>query len=311
MGKLIPAETRTPALVNFKWYTRNSKSLFYLRRVLVRAHWPDATCITQAMDGESIPEECYDLPPYTEDLLADLEPEPSAKRARTDTLSPVSSTSGSGRFETRDTQTLYTLKVSYDPSWVYEDYVKICESLFTDSPKILVVAEKMHVNSHVHFHGYSYYADATFKKKAPALIKPLHYTQKVGTPAYNKKARPVQGMGCVATELGFQYLCKEPPNAVAPLYQRGFTPEELMELHAKSQDFVKELKFNTRDFITSLELPKGDPPAVYQQILMLVAEKLAQEHKDKTRYTRLDIQNGLLHHPQATPKMRGYILSLN
>lgn len=263
------------------------------------------------MDGESIPEECYDLPPYTEDLLADIEPEPSAKRARTDSLSPVSSTTGSGRFETGNTQTLYTLKVSYDPSWVYEDYVKICESLFTDSPKILVVAEKMHVNSHVHFHGYSYYADATFKKKAPALIKPLHYTQKVGTPAYNKKARPVQGMGCVATELGFQYLCKEPPNAVAPLYQRGFTPEELMELHAKSQEFVKELKFNTRDFITSLELPKGDPPAVYQQILMLVAEKLAQEHKDKTRYTRLDIQNGLLHHPQATPKMRGYILSLN
>lgn len=267
------------------------------------------------MDGESIPEECYDLPPYTEDLLADIEPEPSAKRARTDTLSPVSSTTGSGRFETGNTQTLYTLKVSYDPSWVQEDYLKICESLFWDSPKILVVAEKLQVNAHVHFHGYSYYAEETFKKKAPALIKPMHYTQKVGTPAYNKKKRPVQGMGMVATELGFQYLVKEPPNAVAPLYQRGFTLEELMELHEKSQAYLKQLKFNIRDFITSMELPKGpkikEPSDIYKHVLTEVMWKLREEGKDKTRYTRSDIQNGLLHHPQASRELCAYIGSLH
>jgi len=250
------------------------------------------------MDGEIIPEEAYDLPEYTDDQIEDLLP-PSPKRARKSPVSPRLSV-----------PKLYTLKVKYDSRWTKEDYVKITDDLFPDSEKLLVVLEKRVENPHVHFHGYSPYEETYFKKKTNKL-KAMHYQNDRTHTGYAPGSRPVQGAGLVATELGFQYLCKEPPNAVAPLYQRGFTPEELMELHAKTQDLVKEPKFNTGDFITSLELPKGDPPAVYQQILMLVAEKLAQEHKDKTRYTRLDIQNGLLHHPQATPKMRGYILSLN
>lgn len=268
------------------------------------------------MDGTTIPEWAEDnscLPEFDPTLLDGISPEPVAKRARTDTLSPVSDTSSSGRFTTTDTQALYTLKVTYDSRWAAEDYLKICDALFADSPKVLVVAEKMRTNAHVHFHGYSYLAPATFKKKAPAIIKPMHYMCTPGHPGHNPRSRPVQGMGCVATEVGFQYLCKEPPNAQAPLYQRGFTPEELMELHAKSQEHVKTLKFNIREFILTLPMnyPGKTTNEVWQTILKQVGMKLREEGKDINRYTRQDVKNGMLHHPDCSPTLAGWLIGLN
>lgn len=268
------------------------------------------------MDGTTIPEWAEDnscLPEFDPTLLDGISPEPVAKRARTDTLSPVSDTSSSGRFTTTDTQTLYTLKVTYDSRWAAEDYLKICDALFADSPKVLVVAEKMRTNAHVHFHGYSYLASATFKKKAPAIIKPMHYMCTPGHPGHNPRSRPVQGMGCVATEVGFQYLCKEPPNAQAPLYQRGFTPEELMELHAKSQEHVKTLKFNVRDEIAAIpdQYFKGNPDALFKKVMLTMGKKLREEGKDRTRYTRQDVINGLLHHRAASDDLIQYLMLLN
>lgn len=252
------------------------------------------------MDGETIPEECYDLPAFDPDEIDALLP-PSPKRP---CLSPAT--------PRMPVQSLYTLKVTYDSRWTHEDYVKITDMLFPDSPKLLVVAEKMSTNAHVHMHGYSCYSLETFKKKCQKL-KAMHYTMCPENTGYNPKSRPVSGASMVATETGFQYLCKEAPNPRNPLLQRGFSDAELLELHAKSQEFVKKLKFNTRDEIASIpdQYLKGNPKALFEKVMLNIGKKLREENKDRTRYTRQDVINGLLHHPAATDELIQYLMMLN
>ena len=264
------------------------------------------------MDGETIPEWAHDLPPYDPSLLDDLEPPPTPKRARIEPESPVLRSESSGQFSTAETQILYNIKINLDPSWTKEDYIKIVDRVFTDSPKVLVVTEKMgggNRNPHAHLQGYSPYKQSTLVEYLRKIVKPMHFQMKPGV-AYAPKSRPIST--AVADEVGFQYCVKEAPNAVAPLYQRGFTPEELMELHEKSQAHVKKLKFNIREFIQTLKWPAGsDSQAVYDNVLCRVGQKLYEEGKDITRYTKLDVKNGILHHPDCTPKMRGALIKLN
>lgn len=192
-------------------------------------------------------------------------------------------------------------KCKYDQTW---DYPAIANSLF-DGEQVLVQEEKVSTNHHVHFQGYTSLAPRTFGERMTELAATHYLKQKQPGSRPVKRAR--KGIDIV----GFQYLMKE---GQKPLYQRGFTDEMLKELAESSKEHVRDLKFNIRDFITSMELPKGpkmDPPKIYQHVLCEVMWKLREEGKDRTRYTRLDIQNGLLHHPQASRELCGYIGSLH
>jgi hypothetical protein len=80
-----------------------------------------------------------------------------------------------------------------------------------------------------------------------------------------------------ALETGFQYLCKEPPNDVNPLFQRGFTQEELIELHEKSQEHVKKIKFNVRDFIAEYPMKPEYWSKKPEDILNIFAMDVAQK----------------------------------
>lgn len=257
------------------------------------------------MDGEAIPTECYDLPAFEDAYIEDLLPQTPPKRARISPISPASS-STSGRFTSQSTLSLYNIKIRLDPSWTQEDYIKICRHLFDEESKILVVAEKLtgpNTNPHVHIQGYSYYTKDTITEKCRKIVKPMHFQMKPG-PGYNPKARPISTAN--ADELGFQYCVKEAPNAVAPIYQRGFTPEQLMELHEKSQEHVKNMKFNIQDLLwEALEKEPGilaqDPERVLIWAKFKVIEKMREENKKMSGYTKKDILNALLLYP-ASPK---------
>lgn len=252
------------------------------------------------MDGETIPEECYDLPEYTDEQIEDLLP-PSPKRACLSPSTPRLSE-----------QKIYTLKVKHDARWTKEDYVKICDMLFPDSEKLLVVLEKAVQNPHVHFHGYSPYEVSTFKKKTHKLTQ-MHYQQDPTHVGYSPGSRPVQGAGISASPLGFQYCTKELPNNNNPIYQIGFTDAELLDLHAKSQQYLQKLKFNIKEEIWKIpgQYLKADPQVVFERTMLMIGLKLREEKKSKTRYTRLDVIDGLLHHPDAPDDLVKYMMMLH
>jgi len=262
------------------------------------------------MDGETIPEAAYDLPDYSEELVNTITVDPnensSGKRSRTDS-DPGSPT---GQIP----PTLQHFKVTFDSSWTQEDYLRICDHVFGDSPQVLVVAEKMKQNAHVHFQGYTRYSHETFKKRR-TIAKDMHYTQKPGIGA-RKGARPVTGgdQDRPVNATGFQYMCKEPPSVTNPVYSRGFTPEQLAELHEKSNAYVENLKFNTFNYVTenvtAERVKTMDPKTLLSKCLLMIAFKLRETKKMKSRHTRTDVINALLHHPDAPPPLLEYLMNL-
>jgi hypothetical protein len=198
---------------------------------------------------------------------------------------------------------LYTLKVTFDPAWTTDDYVNYTNQLFPGSEKVLVVAEKLCTKAHVHFHGYSPYTEETMIQKVADVLTANHYTRKPG-PGYRPSSRPASGTKMVATEEGFRYLCKEPPTERGPLYQRGFTEEELIDLHEKSQEYVKNLKETLRDWVRDLPFKPeafNNPAHLYAQaILRADVMYLKPRGKDPSRFTRLDVAKGLRLHKHCT-----------
>ena len=263
------------------------------------------------MDGETIPESAYDLPDFSEDLVNTIQPDinanPSGKRSRTDS-EPGTPT---GPIQ----PTLQHFKVTFDSSWTQEDYIRICDHVFGDSPQVLVVAEKMKQNAHVHFQGYTRYSHETFKKRR-TIAKDMHYTQKPGVGA-RKGARPVTGgdQDRPVNVTGFQYMCKEPPSDTNPVHSKGFTKEELLELHEKSNAYVEKLKFNTMDYIqehiTDELIKKMEPAILLSKTLLMVGLKMREDKKLKNRHTRLDVINALLHHPAAPERLVEYLMGLS
>lgn len=263
------------------------------------------------MDGETIPEECYDLPDFNPALFtdpvdyeADQLLERLSKRQKVPESPGVSSVSSNEK-----NQELRHFKMKFDANFSHDDYVKISDVLFYESPKLLIVAEKMVQNPHVHWHGYSYYSEQTFKEKTRQLVTARHYTHNKDNPGYNPKQRPVSHAS-VASELGFQYLCKEQP---VPIINRGFTEEQLRELHARSQELLHKLKFNTKEFVQGLVIPARlkEPKEIWQWTLAEVGDELAKKEKDPSwRFVKNDVKSGLLKHPQATRNLRGFLMNL-
>jgi hypothetical protein len=136
-------------------------------------------------------------------------------------------------------------KMSYDPK-LHDQIPEISRQLYGDN-KALVVAEKLHVNAHIHFQGYTDLTEQSFRNKLGVLTKD-HYMRRSlpGQPKY-----PVKCVKREADDMGFQYLCKEdPPNV---LYKNHFTDEDIEELHEASDLYTETLKDDLKTRLTTNE----------------------------------------------------------
>ena len=183
--------------------------------------------------------------------------------------------------------------VRHDQKW---DYEGIANSLY-DGEKVLVQSEKLSSNHHVHFQGYTSLAPRTFGDRMTELFK-THYMKE-----FNPKCRPGHRAHRGIDEKGFQYLMKE---GHQPVYQRGFTQEELDQLAEASKEHVKKMKESLRDWVRDLNLKPtafDDPEHLYNQILLKVdKEYLRVRDKAPSRHTRVDVAQGLRLHQYATDR---------
>ena len=131
-------------------------------------------------------------------------------------------------------------KMSFDPAL---DYPAIAQELYGTN-KALVCAEKMDVNAHVHFQGYTDYADTTFRDRTTAATA-SHYMRKDIT------KRPVRHVKRKLDETGFQYMCKEALPTI--LYKHQFTDADITEMHEASNEHVQELKEGLRNHLVELD----------------------------------------------------------
>lgn len=182
-------------------------------------------------------------------------------------------------------------KCSYDPSW---DHPAIAQSIF-DGEKILVVAEKEDINHHTHFQGYTNLGKDAFDKKLTALAT-THYKRK-----HNPKCRPVLRHKRHCDEKGFQYMCKELDDHKAPLFVRGFTDAEMLEMRAASAARVEEIKEGLGDYLKSHPFKGHTPDEIHLNLARHTAEYLKTNDIKGGRHTKHNILNAMLTHPDATP----------
>jgi len=205
---------------------------------------------------------------------------------------------------------LQSFKMDFDPTGF--DYQGVAESLFLPG-KILVVAEKLTTNAHVHFHGYTRDAERTFKNKRQKICD-LHYKRNPSNKAYNPKSRPVSAANRPATETGFQYLCKDLPVTRAPLFCTGFTPEELATLHEQSQEHVKKIKESLQDFFIAMPIPP-EALATHKTLKAYSMEYASDKYftdfpeKYNPRYVYIDYVKAMHRRGDIPLKLRGAMLA--
>jgi len=204
--------------------------------------------------------------------------------------------------------TFYHFKIKYDPSW---DYPEICKTFFLeDYPYLAVLESTVNVEAHVHYQGTSLMAERTVKNKITALVK-KHFLRKFG-----KGCRP-SSMSCrKPDEVGFQYMAKQVTKGLENVLARNkFTDEEIMELKAKSDEYVKTLKFETKKFITELLDEKAakhpgqklkEPENCYNVLKKAVIKKLFEAGKAPNRYTDKDVLEAFFLHPAGTDETRSW-----
>lgn len=114
------------------------------------------------------------------------------------------------------------------------DVVNLAISLFLQNKCLVVLHKGKNENPHWHFQGETELDESEIKKKLAEVAQ--GHTKKVSNP----NSRPVKRRKVDADDLGYQYMMKEDPPKV--VYSRGFTEEELDELHEASKDHVEQLK---------------------------------------------------------------------
>ena len=189
-------------------------------------------------------------------------------------------------------------KCNYDQTW---DYPAIANSLF-DGEKVMVQDEKRTGNHHVHFQGYTTLAKRTYDGRITDLSA-THYIKKM-----EPGRRPIRRMRSgKATEMGFQYILKE---GRQPLYQRGFSEDEIKDLIEKSKEYVDKLKSSAADILR--DHPKSDlifkfPNAetMEKRVRFLVGESYRKAGRKVTgRYFKDEILNALINDPRCSNPQR-------
>lgn len=187
----------------------------------------------------------------------------------------------------------------FDPAW---DYKEIAEDLF-NGPKCLVMLEKLSTNAHVHFQGETSLAERTFQNKRGELSK-QHFIKKL-----NPGSRPVRAHHGKTDEIGFQYICKEDPVKNPPLYMKGFTMEDIHEMHRKSEEYREKMQMSVYEYVRDdPEIKRQDymnPKKLFNDTFLQIYKNLREEDKKVTRHTQKDIARGLCDHVNADD---GFIL---
>lgn len=184
-------------------------------------------------------------------------------------------------------------KATYDQNW---DYPAIAESLF-DGAKVLVQKEKASSNPHVHFQGYTTLAPRTFTNKM-GMLATTHYRR-----MEDPKSRPVSRVKRAVDEKGFQYMMKE---GHAPLYQRGFTEEELAQLAASSKEHVDKMKTSVRDYVRELKIEphmftlEHRFDHLFDNTWLQAVRYVEKNDKAPSQFTRKDTAHGLRMHPNCS-----------
>jgi len=222
-------------------------------------------------------------------------------------LSPTPSCSSEG--EKAPEMHMEHFKCTYDQAW---DYEKIANRFFLADQPCLVMKEHINQpNTHVHFQGWTDITAASFAKKRKLLAK-HHYSRKT-----MPKSRPITCCTRPADVMGFQYMCKEQH---APLYARGFSEAQLVELQEKSQGHVKALKTKVIDLIKEMPaellpyqkaLYEIDIKPVIVAIQQYLWPKLESGEITFSKYLKADIVKGLIARKDVPLKLRAPLLSFN
>lgn len=114
----------------------------------------------------------------------------------------------------------------------------IAENLFGENQHLVVLHKGKNENPHWHFQGQLAVSKAEYEKVVKKMAD--GHSKKIAKP----KSRPVKRALGNITDTGYQYMMKEDPPVV--VCSRGFTEEELEELHEKSSEHVDELKAELR-----------------------------------------------------------------
>lgn len=157
--------------------------------------------------------------------------------------------------------------------------------------KLIVAAEHLKSNAHVHFHGESPHNEKDWAKVFKSF-KDDHPIKRIPGAS---KLRPTKEMKKPADEMGYQYLAKEKHT----LYTQGFTEEELVELRAASDEHVKHLKNGMKDHIHGLKYA-GTPAEVFLNILDDCGSFIVKEKVTTRPQLITDVYNIMTTHPDAT-----------
>lgn len=133
---------------------------------------------------------------------------------------------------------------------------------FFDAPpaRILVMAEHLNkATAHVHMQGTSTKSDRQIKRLREDLTHEhslfKEFKRQKDNPDYKdfgrKRCRLIQTVDKrrPCNETGFQYMCKE---FHPPLFQQGFSKEELLKLHADSTSFAADKKMKINDMLSAI-----------------------------------------------------------
>lgn len=134
------------------------------------------------------------------------------------------------------------------------NYAEICKAVFGQN-KCLAVMEKATTNPHVHIQGITDMSETYYNEKF-RLLTQSHWQRQ--TP---EKHNPVKHSKKEINEKGFQYMCKEgPPNV---LFQQGFLPGEIEELHTLSDAHVDQLKHGLKRKLHEIDVADLEPSKVH------------------------------------------------
>ncbi|MEO5351332.1 MAG: hypothetical protein H7836_17070 [Magnetococcus sp. YQC-3] len=185
---------------------------------------------------------------------------------------------------------------TYDPAW---DYADIATSMF-DGERVLVTLEKLDKNCHVHFQGHTSLAEATFTDHITELAA-KHWKKAVDT-----KCRPIRRARKNIDEQGFQYIMKEEKPTV--LFSRGFTDEQLRELHEKALEHKDKFQNGLFETLIKMEVKESmDGRTIYHMMFVAAKKWLKENDRKLSRHTKWDILNAMAFHPQATVAMERYV----
>lgn len=165
--------------------------------------------------------------------------------------------------------------------------------------KLIVAAEKLRSNAHVHFHGDSTLTQKEWEKQFN-LFKANHPIKKAPGGA---NLRPTKESKKPVDENGYQYVAKEKHQ----LYMQGVSPEELASLHKASNEHVEKMKNGMKEHIHGIHY-EGAPAEVLRKLAHDCGFYLRVEKVNSRPQFVNDVYNVMMSHPEATDEWATYIV---